>query len=108
MVDNVTEGIIEPVTFTLVQGAAVPLGLVSNITALLYIQTMLKVNKYINRVLSLDAAFKIGLTFMTFSGYGIIQVAEVRNLFTCSFYALSILAAMLSSFIFLPASAIIR
>ncbi len=73
-----------------------------------FVQFGLKINQYIQVILSLDTIVNMALLTMSWTGYINVHVLDKRTLISCSLYLLPILAAYIASFLFPAATAVIR
>ncbi len=86
-----------------------PSSIVTNCISLIYIIFYLKINSYVSTLLKLDAAFKIGCCFVwNFAFFAIQLQYDIDIMMLCSLNIMSCVSALVSSYYFQPAIAVVR
>ncbi len=80
----------------------------TNLGSLAYVRLKLKLNRHLLNILTLHLIVVISGLLLTIAGYSLVDIGEVRSLYTCSLFNLPIFAAFVSSYLFPAAIAVIR
>ncbi len=108
---NVTdegEFISESLWYTVSQGILLPSSLVTNAMALTYINFRLRINQNIATIFIIDTWTKITLQLAALTGYCLIHVGKVRNVYVCSLYTHPSLLGLVSFNVYPTATSIVR
>ncbi len=93
---------------TIVRGCLFVCALMTNLGSLAYVRLKLKLNRHLLNILTLHLIVVISGLLLTILGYCLVDIGEVRNLYTCSLFNLPTFATFVSSYLFPAAIAVIR